>query len=220
MNVCVVGWYYTESFYDTLRPFHDHGSVFVIQHRPDVDNICFGLSYDLYPNEGLEFGAYDQYLKNHWDGDADVLFIQDDTLVTLGDSFIQISKLADHGIQMAYIFNSEYEEIAMAGIHGRGIYCSSEFLKNLRDRGGFPYDPNNHGTINGGSENAGIQAFARRAALIGNMNIGTVAIIPGIQHGRRGVLNSQPYFFDRKSRDSCTILTQGTAQPMISSLRK
>lgn len=196
MNICVVGWYFeNRAFYDSLpRRF----PVFVLKHR---DGDSSNLAYALHPNVGLEFGAYQQYLDNHWDHSSDVLFIQDDTLIHDDDAFDQIASLSSYGVAHAYIFRDEYEEICNGGAHGRAMFCSAEFLTELSSVGGFPYDRNNLGLNTGGKENTGIQSFIRKLATMGNLSIGLAAIIPGLQFGRRGTISNQPYVFDRKDRE-------------------
>jgi hypothetical protein len=157
---------------------------------------------------GLEFGAYQQYLAEYWDGHSDVLFMHDDTIVTDSGAFDQIAALSEKGIHQAYIFNNESEEIANQGKHGRAIWCSATFLKQLKANGGFPYDRDNTGTLTGPKVNAGIEAFARYIAenYYSMLGVDYIAIVPGIQHGRRGKLATESYVYHRSTRQGALLM--------------
>ena len=58
------------------------------------------------PNIGLDWGAYDFYLKNCWQGATNVLFIQDDTRLDDIDELERISALS---CDQAFIFSDEAE---------------------------------------------------------------------------------------------------------------
>jgi hypothetical protein len=81
-------------------------------------------------NGGLEFGVYDYFLKNIWDGESDVLFMHDDIRIHDISFFDKVSKIPH---DQAFIFKSELEEIQNGRIHGRCFFCSKRFLKLLSD---------------------------------------------------------------------------------------
>ena len=69
MKICVVGWYLYEPFYLQLKKVHQNYPVMVVSHQKDKS--YYGLPHVEIPNIGLEFGAYDYYLKNLWDDGSD-----------------------------------------------------------------------------------------------------------------------------------------------------
>ena len=100
MKICIVGWYFFESLYASLKEVNKKHEVTIISHKGwecspeengDSKDLSLtsdpeaveareflescGLNYKIIPNIGLEFGAYDYYLKNCWDKESDVLFI-------------------------------------------------------------------------------------------------------------------------------------------------
>lgn len=209
MKICVIGWYFNPEFFSIVEalPY----PAFVVKHR---EGDCRSIPSELHENVGLDFGAFQQYLLNHWDGESPVLFIQDDTMIHDIRCFEHIEEMGAYGVQHAYIFRDEYEELCMGGAHGRAMYASADFLSELKSSGGFPYDATNLGENMGGKENDGLKAFISKLNGMGNMSMGMIAIVPGIQHGRRGVLSNCPYVFDRRDRVSTIRLDGGTELQM------
>ncbi len=155
-----------------LKQAHAYWPVLIVAHRSPPNGDKYFPSVET-PNVGLEFGAYDFFLKNHWDKESSVLFMHDDVEASF-EAFAAIEDACFH-FDQAFIFADEEEEkrnYSMSyggGVHGRGVYCSSRFLqwfdkelcecheaKGYRDRhnpqyllsgtgphGGFWFDPNN-----------------------------------------------------------------------------
>ena len=75
-NICVVGWHFWPSFYKKISFLQN--SVHVVAHRYNslLENKNF--SYNVKKNIGLEYGAYDWYIKNKWDKRSNILFMHDD----------------------------------------------------------------------------------------------------------------------------------------------
>jgi hypothetical protein len=141
-----------------LNPEHP---VTIVANRdglPDKYSGCF--DYRVRENRGLEYGAYDYYLKNIWDGD-DVLFMHDDMAILpimknfeiIGPEllFKSISEFKD---DLVYIFKNDTSRRECFEIHGRAMFASKRwramfaskrFLRKLLDCGGFPWDKNNDG---------------------------------------------------------------------------
>jgi len=125
MQICVVGFYGHKDFCDLLKTVKY--PVTVISHN-EVNDYS-GLSTINIPNIGLEFGAYDYYLKNVWTKGS-VLFMHDDMTINDISVFDGISKL-EH--DCSYIFRDMAEEKANGGKHGRAIYCSERFLNFIKN---------------------------------------------------------------------------------------
>jgi len=100
-------------------------------------------------NIGLEWGAYDFYLQNVWDGE-DVLFLHDDLRfrpVIKDYKFIEpieiVRTIEKLEYDQVYFFNSTTKAEQNYYIHGRALKCSGRFLEKLKEHGGFPYDKDN-----------------------------------------------------------------------------
>jgi len=168
MEICVVGWHYEPSIYETLSAVRKKYPVTVIAHRESSVPSDFGVPAIPRENTGLEFGAYDYYLRNVWDKSSDVFFLHDDSNAGLS-SFRKIAALGRTGADQAYI---NFDR----GGHGRAIWMSGRilqwllkrecrecsFCKRQRDRynpenplpalnphSGFFYDPFNTGHTTG-----------------------------------------------------------------------
>lgn len=156
MKICVCGWYYYDSIYQDLVLVNEAYPVFVVAHRDDMWLRKSGFNFFLRENRGLEWGAYDWYLKNAWDGESNVLYMHDDVRmrpVLKGFSTISPIKIfdaiAELEMDQAYIFKTERERLENYGIHGRAVFASARFNKQLLQDGGFWYDHDNTGHTNG-----------------------------------------------------------------------
>ena len=172
MKICIAGWYLEKQFLDSCYRVRNRYESFVVSHKKAHRKDFRGINYRIIPNIGLEFGCYDYYLKNIWDGKSDVFFTHDDTVVG-GKVFDEIAKIRH---DCAYVFRDEAEERSNGGKHGRAIFCSARFLKLIlnyecnchqaKDREdrhhhegailkgtgphkGFWYDPENKGFVSG-----------------------------------------------------------------------
>jgi len=174
LKICVVGWSLYEDFYKILKD--SKYSVMIISHNSDEEKVsALGLPYRMKENIGLEFGAYDFYLKNIWDGKSNVLFTHDDTQIIDILVLDRIADLDNRGYDQAYLFKNKNEEVNNGGKHGRAIYMSAKLLsfilgyectcsqsKECSDRHnpgtvlpglgkhtGFWFDPYNKGHVSG-----------------------------------------------------------------------
>lgn len=138
MKICVCGWYYYPEFYRCLEEVHHIYPVTVIAHRP---NTISNLPTVERENAGLEWGAYNHYLMNVWNGDS-VLFTHDDTIIIDTNVFDKISKLT---LDCTFIFRDTQEAEANIYIHGRAVLMSERYLLFCKESGGFWYDKENHG---------------------------------------------------------------------------
>lgn len=131
MQICVVGYHFWPNFYESLAAQKsEHIKPFVVSHRDRKLTDDFlsktSLSYYCRYNVGLEWGAYNWFLFNMWDGFSDVLFCHDDILIMSSDLFEEISRIK---FDQCYVFKSRDEDRVNGGKHGRGIFMSAKFLQ-------------------------------------------------------------------------------------------
>ncbi len=126
MNICVLGWYYDKDFINVLEIVNCKYPVHIVAHR---ENTVSQLPTTLIDNVGLEFGGYDYYLKNIWDGKSSVLFTHDDTYVTDISVFDKIAKIER---DLSFLFYNTKESVSCLGAHGRAMYASPRFLSFLK----------------------------------------------------------------------------------------
>lgn len=129
MNICVVGWYLYEPLYLQLKMVSKGYSAMVVSHRTDKE--YYGLPHVEIPNIGLEFGAYDYYLKNLWDASSDVLFMHDDIDLADTSFFDTVAALKGSGTDQAFIFHDDQDAKNNQKFHGRAFYCSARFLQHM-----------------------------------------------------------------------------------------
>ena len=167
MNICVAGWYLEqfEDFYEQIKQIEC--KVFIVSNRESDFLKKLNLPYCVRENTGLEWGAYNHYLMNIWEGD-DTLFCHDD--IILNESIKPIETDYDQ----AYIFNNRAEYIKNGGMHGRMVFMSDLFLQEAKKRGGFSFDKTNKGNTTTGNYNFGITKFYDFAESIGNKANGVI----------------------------------------------
>ncbi len=139
IKICIVGWYYFKDIYTQL--FKSKLSIHVVAHRYNKILDELKLDFTLIDNIGLEYGAYDWYIKNIWDEKSDVFFMHDDIKIIDFDDFI----------------SSNYDKMKKNKIgHGvigrkkntgeRFFYMSSKLIKILKtEYNGIWYDQENLG---------------------------------------------------------------------------
>lgn len=160
LSVCVCGWYLAEfdGLYRALFKAHAFRGipVHVVANKPAVYLDVAGLPYSLRPNAGLEFGAYDHYLKHIWDGESDVVFMHDDVdlLPFVKDGAVRPPEeswdvFVDPGYDQAYVFRDRAEDVVNDGKHGRMLFMSARLLEFFREKGGIPFDEANEGYTSG-----------------------------------------------------------------------
>ena len=187
MKICISGWYFRQTFFEAVA-MGGYGA-FVVKHQPGDTGI---LESELHENRGLEFGAYRQYVENHWDGESDVFFCHDDAEVSDVQVFRDIALLEDMGVDHAYIFHDENEEYVNGGAHGRGMWIRGSILKQLA--ADFPADMGNMGINVGKIAQEGIMKFHRRIMQF-SKNAGVIAIAPGIRFAHRGRLHTKMFVY-------------------------
>lgn len=187
MQICIAGWYYRPRFLDAVKA--SGYPTFVVQHREGDRR---GLPGELYENLGLEFGAYRQYVNNHWDWESDVLFIHDDAEVMDARAFRDIETLNAIGVDQAYIFEDEQNEMINGGAHGRAIWMRGSVLRKIADD--FPADMTNQGTNVGLVAQRGILAFHERIKNL-TANTAVIAIVPSLRFAHRGRLHTEMFVY-------------------------
>ena len=187
MKICVAGWYYRPAFLSAISesPY----DAFVVKHR---EGNTLGLPSRLYENLGLEFGAYRQYVENHWDGVSDVFFCHDDSEVSGASAFRDVESLGDMGVDQAYIFHDEYDELVNGGAHGRGIWMRGSIIEKLAKD--FPADMENEGTNIGVVAQKGILMFHQRVAGLSS-NTAVISIVPQFRFAHRGRLHQNMFVY-------------------------
>lgn len=197
MNICVSGWYFHAPLLEAIA--RSGYLAFVVKHR---DRDTFGIPSVMTPDaKGLEFGCYQQYLMEHWNG-GDVLFMQDDGEIH-GNALSDIEALhmkAD--IDHAWIFRDEYEEFVNSGMSGRAFWCRASLLEKLKASGGFDVDWTNEKDTQGRRGNYGVGMLKTRLADDPRCN--WTAIVPGLQMGRRGWISTKSYQYKRLSAGMVT----------------
>ena len=187
MKICVAGWYFRAQW---LRDLSLSGhEVFVVKHREGETQ---GLPSKLYPNLGLEFGAYRMYVENHWDGDSSVFFCHDDVEISDMIGFRDLEALEGSGVDHCYVFHDEYDEFINGGAHGRGMWIRGPILRKLRED--FPADMENQGENIGKVAQNGIFAFHKRIIECG-ANTGVIAIVPQFRFAHRGRLHDRMFLY-------------------------
>jgi hypothetical protein len=126
-----------------LQEVHKTYPVFIVAHKHDALLDEMNLPYHIRENRGLEFGAYDWYLQNRWQG-GPVLFQHDDVRIKDISAYRQISEIQ---ADQTYIFGDEYTVKRNRGIHGRAFYCSPAILKLIKEDGGIWFDHGNKGNV-------------------------------------------------------------------------
>ncbi len=205
LDICVCGWYLDkyDDFYMSLHRLNGKYPVFVVSNRESdyLNNI--DLPFAIRENTGLEWGAYNHFLMNVWKGENGVLFCHDD--ITLNPTAVEgaihppeylFDRIAELKVDQAYIFGSRHEDVENYGKHGRMVYMGRDFLKRVKEAGGFWYDAKNQGYTSGEDAelkekygcfgyNAGINCFHDQVAKLGG-DVHRKVYIPSFSLARRG----------------------------------
>jgi len=146
IEICVVGWYFSSNIYKQFKksPFRFH--IVAHRHNDILDNLDF--KYSVIKNIGLEYGAYDWYIKNAWDKKSDILFIHDDIeLRNFTKTFSNVfKKIRDNNISFSHILG--IKDIKRNSNCNRCVFLSSKIVKLLLKKyGGIQYDLYNRGYV-------------------------------------------------------------------------
>ena len=195
LQICVCGWYFYPSLYQTLLQLPSEYAPMVVTNRPGN---TYGISSVVRDNVGLEFGAYAYFLQHQWDLTSNVLFLHDDIEVPI--QFFETARTIQ--FDQAYIFRNPQEYQQNQG-HGRILYATSAFLAQVQLRGGIWYDAGNTDFVAQGpswseqpprgcqDHNAGIRAFIALSRSIGEettLQVNQPFYFSSALLGRRGQL--------------------------------
>jgi len=144
-----------------MLPFKN--DIFIVAHKKN--DLLNDFDHKIIDNVGLEFGAYDWYIKNKWDKKSNILLMHDDISINnsnvINNIFIKCKDL-----DQSYIFNNLDECERNGWKHGRCIYLSPKMTKwLLSNHNGIWYDKDNKGYVEGKKPadcqyyNAGIRKF-------------------------------------------------------------
>jgi len=171
-KICVAGWHY---FKGICKNFSKSDlDIYIIAHRHNKVLDELNLNYSIVNNNGLEFGCYNYYINNIWDGKSDVFFMHDDIHVVDFDNFIMSNykkfknRKADHGVMLL-------PRKIVSG--GRFFYMSCNCINIIQKKyKGIWYDEENIGYVNRKSQpegwhprryNAGAKKFGEMIKEIG-----------------------------------------------------
>ena len=194
-KICVVGWHFYSKIYEQLSK--SKYDVHIVAHRYNKILDDLNLSYTVTKNEGLEFGAYNWYIKNVWDKESNVIFMHDDIEMKSRSVLSKIFyKCKQKKVDQGYIFGNYG-----IGPHGRCIYSSSSFITKIQeDYDGIYYDKSNIGYIKEKNQpegwhkkryNFGIYKFSKMSLNIGkkyNKKVEKSLNFKGMNQGDRGRL--------------------------------
>lgn len=170
MKICVCGWYFNENFMRQLEEQKKY-PVVVVSHK----RVPIRLPHVYRPNVGLEWGAYDHYLKRIYDGKDKVFFTHDDNEA---EDIGVFDDLAKCDLDVGFVFRNQEEATWAFDRHGRAIVMSERFLNftkkekfSLKDSGsgekymqhGLWYDRGNYGYIGDDKKincNKGVEFFS------------------------------------------------------------
>ena len=137
-KICVIGWYFFENFYDEVKKKSKDTHIVAHRYNKILDELK--LDYSVIKNIGLEFGAYDYYIKNVWDGKSNVLFMHDDIYLKNKFSFNDMFSFCKGLDHVSFRNNS----ISSGG--GRCLYLSAKIINLfLKEFGGIWFDKNDRG---------------------------------------------------------------------------
>jgi len=201
IKICICGFYYRPEFIKVMEMVHKRYPCYIVANDTPLKDPHIPMA--VRENLGLEWGAYDFYLKNIWDRESPVLFLHDDIrfrpvikdyeIISPIKIFNTINKL-NH--DQVYLFESSRKAEKNYYIHGRAFKCSGRFLNRLlEENGGFKYDENNDGHISGPTPkhckhfNWGDYRFAEYIKTINGQatwEVGSYVILPALECATRG----------------------------------
>ena len=145
LEICVAGWYYEPELLQQLSELHETYHITFIsdssrfEDAKDKINKYLSNKIDHWkiPLPGSEWPKYDYFIKNIWDG-GPVLFMHDDIKIhdkcfykklspMIPDSMID-SDPEIGGVDQAFLFQTKEKGVNNQNMHGRGIFCSPQFV--------------------------------------------------------------------------------------------
>ncbi len=116
--------------------------VHIVAHRYNKILNSKKLKYSIIKNIGLEFGAYDWYIKNIWDKKSNIVFMHDDIVIDKTFNFNDLFKLSKGKDYVVF-----RNDLKISG-GGRCIYLSNKLISLLvSEYNGIWFDANDRGYI-------------------------------------------------------------------------
>lgn len=139
-KTCIVGWHFFDKFYKKIEK--SSVDTHIVAHRYNSILDRRNLNYSVVQNVGLEFGAYDWYIKNVWDKKSGVLFMHDDVVIDKSFDMKNFFKLCGDADYVMFRNGSK-----VSG-GGRCIYLSGKMISLLvKKYDGIWFDKNDRGYI-------------------------------------------------------------------------
>jgi len=139
--ICIAGWHYFKEFYKQVSRSKIRSFVVAHRHSNILDNLK--INYAVTKNIGLEYGAYDWFIKNEWDKKSGVLFMHDDVKLlknTILHNFLTVCKNFDR----VYIIDKQRGKKLKRS--PRCFYLSRKIIFLLLNKyNGICYDVHNKG---------------------------------------------------------------------------
>ncbi len=141
VKICIVGWHFLKTMYKPLSKCQFDVHVVAHRHNDILDN--FGFNYSVIKNVGLEYGAYDYYIKNIWDKKSDVIFMHDDGELKNNKAIDNIVNRYKH-VDIGYVLGATCNVKRKTST--RCFYLSSTAISLfLKKFGGIGFDANDRG---------------------------------------------------------------------------
>ncbi len=141
VQICIVGWHFFSDFYKKLS--QSKYEVYIVAHRYNKILDKLNFNYSVTKNIGLEYGAYNWFVKNIWDRESNILLSHDDTSVSstdVIDSMISKCKKYDR------VYITGRTKAKKQKYSTRCIYLSKKIVKcYLKEFGKIWYDKHNKG---------------------------------------------------------------------------
>jgi len=141
VQICVVGWHYFSDFYKKLRKCKYKAYIVAHRYNDILDRMKF--DYTVTKNIGLEYGAYNWFIGNIWDGESGVLLSHDDTSVS---NVSVLDSMLDRCRKYDRVYITGRTKSKKQKYSTRCIYLSGKLIKRyLKEFGEIWYDKYNKG---------------------------------------------------------------------------
>ena len=200
-KICVVGWYFFPELYKFLYKYHKD-DVYIIAHRYNKILDDLKLNYTITENIGLEFGAYDYYIKNIWDKKSNVLFMHDDTKIVNKKIMNKVFKKCNT-IDYSYILSDDRKK--SQGKSYRCFYLSRKVIKLfIKEFNGIWYDRYNRGYIMAEKkiyEKRYTKKYIKESQGLGRQLKTTLLYLQDKYNLIKGVFNIKGFYFFRRGTE-------------------
>lgn len=197
MKIAIAGWHFHPPLLQTIEA-SGYPALIIGHRRKETHGLPWEPSRT---GKGLEFACFQQYLMDYWDGESDILFMQDDGELTVAALHEACALEKKSEIDHAWIFRDEYEEFVNGGMSGRAFWCRASLLHRLKSEGGFVVDwENEKSTGQRGNFAVGMLNYRLKPDSRSNW----IAIIPEFHMARRGWIANQSYQYKRLSEGMVT----------------